>query len=79
MFLTSYKKLESKVPNPDEGNSKVEGRRNVEVEAVDLKGITRELAFVNALHVPGYKTNLISVSNIVEKGTKLFISLTEVF
>ena len=59
------------VTNPDGGNTKVLGIGEVEVLAKDVKGCTKPLILKKALYVPGYRTNLISVSSIIDNGHKV--------
>ena len=61
-WFKNYRKLENTVNNPDGGKTKVEGIGDVDVEARDTKGVLYKLTFEKVLHVPEYKTNLISVS-----------------
>ena len=37
------------------------------MEAEDTKGLLHKLTFEKILHVPQYKTNLVSVSTLVQK------------
>ena len=67
-WFKNLKEIETTVTNPDGGNTKVLGIGEVEVLAKDLKGKIKSLVFRKALFVPGYRTNLISVSRIVDNG-----------
>ena len=71
-WFKNYQKLETTVNNPDGGKTKVEGIGDVDVEARDTKGVLHKLTFEKVLHVPEYKTNLISVSSLVQKQHELF-------
>ena len=71
-WFKNYQKLETTVNNPDGGKTKVEGIGDVDVEARDSKGVLHKLTFEKVLHVPEYKTNLISVSSLVQKQHELF-------
>ena len=42
------------------------------MEARETKGVLHKLTFEKVLHVPEYKTNLISVSSLVQKQHELF-------
>ena len=66
-WFKNYQKLETTVNNPDGGKTKVEGIGDVEIEARDSRGVLHKLTFQKVLHVPEYKTNLISVSSLVQK------------
>ena len=71
-WFKNYQKLETTVNNPDGGKTKVEGIGDVDVEARDTKGVLHKLTFEKVLHVPEYKTNLISASSLVQKEHELF-------
>ena len=71
-WFKKYQKLETTFNNPDGGKTKVEGIGDVDVEARDTKGVLHKLTFEEILHVPEYKTNLISVSSLVQKQHGLF-------
>ena len=62
---------ESDTTNPDGGNTKVLGIGEVEVLAKIFKENTEPLILKKALYVPRYRTNLISVSNTIDKGRKV--------
>ena len=47
------------------------------MEARDTKGVLHKLTFEKVLHVPEYKTNLISVSGLVQKQHELFHTKTK--
>ena len=64
-LFKNYQKLETTVNNPVGGKTKVEGIGDVDVEARVTKGLIHKLTFEKVLHVPDYKTNLISVSSSV--------------
>ena len=70
-WFKNYQKLETTVNNPD-GGKKVEGIGVVDVEAQDTKGVLHKLTFEKVLHVSEYKTNLNSVSSLVQKQHELF-------
>ena len=65
------KEVDTTVTDPDGGNTEVLGIGEVEVLAQDVKRRTKPLVLREALYVPGYRTNLISVSSIVDKGHKV--------
>ena len=67
-WFKNFKEIETTVTNPDGGNTSVLGIGEVEVLAKDVKGKTKSLVLRKALFVPGYRTNLISVSRIVDNG-----------
>ena len=71
-WFKNYQKLETTVNNPDGGKTKVEGIGDGDVEARDTKGVLHKLTFEKILHVPEYKTNLISFSRLVQKQHELF-------
>ena len=66
-WFKNYQNPETTVNNPDGGEKKVEGIGDVDVEARDTKGVLHKLTFEKILHVPEYKTNLISVSRLIQK------------
>ena len=70
-WFKSIREIETTVTNPDGGNIKVLGIGEVEVLAKDVKGRTKPLILKKALYVPGYRTNLISVSSIIDNGHKV--------
>ena len=70
-WFKNYQKVETTVNNPDGGKTKVEGIGDVDVEARNTKGVLHKLTFEKFLHVPEYKTNLISVSSLVQKKTRI--------
>ena len=57
----NYQKIENTNKNPDGGKTKVEGIGDVDVEPRDTKSVLHILTFEENLHLPKYKTNLISV------------------
>ena len=71
-WFKNYQKLETTVNNSDGGKTKVEGIGDVDVEAGDTKGVLNKLTFEKVLHVPEYKTNLNSVSSLVQNNTNCF-------
>ena len=71
-WFKNYQKLETTVNNPDGGKTKVERIGDVDLEAPDTKGVLHKLTFEKVLHVPECKTNLISVSSLVQKQHELF-------
>ena len=70
-WFRNLKEIETTVTNPDGGNTKVLGIGEVEVQAKDIKGRIKPLILRKALFVPGYRTNLISVSRVVDNGHKI--------
>ena len=72
IWYKNYHKLETTVNNPDGGKTKFGGLGDVDVEARDTKGVLHKLTFEKVMHVPEYKTNLISVSSLIEKQHKIF-------
>ena len=75
-MVGNYQKLQTTVNNPDGGKTKVRGIGDVDVEAQDTKGVLHKLTFEKFLHVPEYKTNLVSVSSLVQKQHELFHTKT---
>ena len=67
-WFKSLRELDTTVVNPDGGNTKVLGIGGVEVLATDVKGRNTPLILKKALYVPRYRTNFISVSNIIDNG-----------
>ena len=67
-WFQTYTKIENSVTNPDGGVTKVEGKGDVAIRATDTKGNSISLILQDALHVPGYRTNLVSVANMTRKG-----------
>ena len=65
------KEVDTTVTNPDGGNTKVLAIGEVDVLAQDVKGRTKPLVLRKTLYVPRYRTNLISVSSIVDNGHKV--------
>ena len=70
-WFKSIREIDTTVTNPDGGNTKVLGIGEVQVLAKDVKGRTKPLILKRALYVPGYRTNLISVSSIIDNGHKV--------
>ena len=70
-WFKSIGEIDTTVTNPDGGNTKVLGIGEVEASAKDVKGRTKPLIMKKALYVPGYRTNLISVSSIIDNGHKV--------
>ena len=70
-WFKSIREIDTTVTNPDGGNTKVLGIGEVEVLAKDVKGLTKPLILKKALYVTGYRTNLISVSIIIDNGHKV--------
>ena len=71
-WFKDYQKLETTVNNPDGGKTKVEGIGVIDVESRNTAIVLHKLGFEKVLHVREYKTNLISVSSLVQKQHKLF-------
>lgn len=71
-WFVSYRAVSSKVINPDGAVTNVLGIGDVELLARNVKGKLARLKFENVLHVPDYKTNLLSVANIINKGHSIF-------
>ena len=72
IWFKNYQKRETTVNNPDGGKTKVEGIGDVDGEARDTKPVLCKLTYEKVLHVPEYKTKLISVSRFVQKQHGLF-------
>ena len=70
-WFKSIREINIKVTNPDGGKTKVLGIGEVEVLARDIKRCIRLLQLKKALYAPGYRTNLITVSGIIDKGHKV--------
>ena len=70
-WFNRIREIDTTVTNPDGGNTKALGIGEVEVSAKDVKGRTKPLILKKALYVPGYRTNLISVSSIIDNGHKV--------
>ena len=70
-WFKKFRELETSVTNPDGGNTKVLGIGEVEVLVRDAQGREKTLVLRKALFVPGYRTNLISVSSIIDNGHKI--------
>ena len=70
-WFKNMKPIDTTVTNPDGGDTKVLGIGEVEILAKDVNGKTKPLVLRKALFVPGYRTNLISVSSIVDNGHKV--------
>ena len=70
-WFKKNEKLETTVNNPD-GGKEFEGLGDPDVEARNTKGMLHKLTFKKVLHVPEYKTNLISDSSLVQKQHELF-------
>ena len=71
-WFKNCQKLETTVNNPVGGKTKVEGIGDIDVEAQDNKSVLHKLTFEKLLHVPDYKTNLISVSSLVQTQHEIF-------
>ena len=69
--LKSIREIDTTFTNPDGGNTKVLGIGEVEALAKDVKGRTKPLIMKKALYLPGYRTNLVSVSSIIDNGHKV--------
>ena len=65
------REVDTKISNSDGGSTKVLGIREVEILAKKTQGKLMPLVLKEALFSPGYRTNLVSVSNIVDKGHKI--------
>ena len=70
-WFKSIREINTTVTNPNGGNTKVLGIGEVEVLARDFKGRTKPLILKMALYVPRCRTNLISVSSIIDHGHKV--------
>ena len=70
-WFTSIGEIDTTVTNPDGGNIKVLGLGEVEVLAKDVTGRTKTLILEKTLYVQKYRTNVISVSNIIGNGHKI--------
>ena len=70
-WFRNLKELNTVVTNPDGGNTKVLGIGEVVVLAKDIQGKALPLVLKNALFVPGYRTNLLSVSSGIDNGHKI--------
>ena len=70
-WFKSLGEIDTTVTNPDRGKTKVLGIGEVQVLAKDVKGRTKPLILKKALYVPEYRTNLISVSSIIDNGQKV--------
>ena len=70
-WFKNMKEVDTTVTNPDGGNTKVLAIGEVDVLAQDVKGRTKPLVLRKTLYVPRYRTNLISVSSIVDNGHKV--------
>ena len=70
-WFKSIKNIDTIITDQDGGNTTVLGIGEVEVLAKDVKGRTKLLILKKTLHVPGYRTNLISVSRIFDNGHKV--------
>ena len=63
--------IDTTVTNQDGGNAKVVGIGEIEVLARDVNGFTKSLVTKKTIYVPRYRTNLISVSSIIDNGHKV--------
>ena len=70
-WFKNLKELNTVVTNPDGGNTKVLGIGEVVVLAKVIQGKALPLVLKNALFVPGYRTNLVSVSSVIDNGHKI--------
>ena len=70
-WFKSLREFDTTVINPDGGNTRALGIGELEVLARDVKGCTDPSILGKALYVPGYRTKLISVSSIIDKGYKV--------
>ena len=70
-WFKNMKPIDTTVTNPDGGDTKFLGIGEVEILAKDVNGKTKPLVLRKALFVPEYRTNLISVSSIVDNGHKV--------
>ena len=66
-WFRSIREMDTTVTNPNVCNTKVLGKEEVEVLVEDVKGRTKPLI----LNVPECRTNLISLSSIIDKGHKV--------
>ena len=71
IWFKSLRELDTTVTNADGGNTKVLGIGEVEILAKDVKGRNKPLILKKTLYVPEYRTNLISVSSIIDNGHKV--------
>ena len=71
-WFRNLKELNTVVSNPDDVNTKVLGIGEVKVLAKDSQGKALPLVLKNALFVPGYRTNFVSVSSVVENQHNVF-------
>ena len=65
------REVDTTVTNPDGGNTIVLGIGENEILAQDVKGRTKPLVLRKTVYEPGYRTNLISVSSIVDNRHKV--------
>ena len=70
-WFKNLKELNTVVTNPDGGNTKVLGIGEVVVLAKDNQQKALPLVLKNALFVPRYRTNLVSVSSLIDNGHKI--------
>ena len=70
-WLKYLKELNTVLTNPDGGNTKILGIGELVVLAEDVQGKAFPLVLKNALFVPGYRTNLLSVSSVIDNGHKI--------
>ena len=70
-WFICIREIDTTVTNPDGGNTKVLGIGEAEVLARDVKGCTKPFILKKALYVPWYRTNLVSVSSIINNGHKV--------
>ena len=78
-WFENLRELDTSVTNPDGGNTKVLGIGEVEVLARDAQGREKLLVLRKALFVPGYRTDLISVSSVIYNGHKIVHHKTQSF
>ena len=71
-FKNNYQNPETTVNNQGVGKTKVEGKRDLDVEARDTEAVVHKLTFEKILHVPEYKINLFSVSSLTQKQHEIF-------
>ena len=68
-WFKSFREFDTTVTNPDGCYTKVTGIGEVEVLAEHFKGCAKILA-LKTFYVPGYRTNLISVTSVIEMDIK---------
>ena len=71
IWFKSIREIDTTVTNPDSSNTKVLAKGEVDVLAKDVKERTKPLVLKKGPYEPGYKTNLISVSSIIDSRHKV--------